>query len=193
MSTSHLTQATAETFPQPLCEGFAPPHLGWSAFSPKHLEGLSGGEMISTVWLGEPAELKSFLEALAAHYEEMKDQADPDDFDGVSLAFWEQDGVAMAAEFCTGRAFVEQKNAGLLNQAKAFNQLLDGRNDNHPADILQNRVDQAKLDVNTRLQLAHFLTAECIWVFEEDQEPNGWPLEGFTPEDKNTLLAILTR
>lgn len=76
--------------------------------------------MISTVWFGEPAALNVFR-SIGGPLRYDEGPRDPDDFDGV-LAFWERDGVAMAAEFCTGRAFVEQKNADcLIRQRRSIN------------------------------------------------------------------------
>ena len=184
-----LTLQTAVRFPECTSDGFAKPHLAWSAFGPEHLEHVLASSMTSNVWLGKPTEMKAFLEEIAKHYESMKNEADPDEYDGVSVAYWEKDGVAMGAAFCTGDAFFEKLSDYLNAWGEDFNLLLCEGNDNDPGHILKNKVVQEELDVATRLLLAHFMTPDAAWVLDPLLEP---PPE-FTSQDVDTLRAILMK
>lgn len=193
-SSTYLTSEIAAQFPSEISDGFSRPHLGWSAFGPSHLNGVGCDCMTSNVWVGPPAALLSFMQDLAAHYERMKADLDEDfdaEYEGVSLGYWEKDGLAMAGEFCTGDTFFEQTSAELVERSKEFNLVLCDGNDNDPGDILQNQVVCDPLDVASRLTLAHFMTTSAYWVFIEDEHPDGRKLEGFTDDNRAALRSIL--
>lgn len=186
-----LNTSTAAQFPANTNDGFARPLLGWSAFGPQSLDGVLGSSMTSNVWYGKPSSMLAFIEALATHYESMKN--DPalelDEYDGISLGYWEKDGLAMIGEFCTGDAFYEKKSNDLDKQAQTLSLLLGDGNDNHAGMILMNE-SEMELDVKTRLTLAHFMNSSVKWVLDEAAYDDS-VLEGFTQEDKTQLLLAL--
>ena len=185
-----LNADTAAKFPADTNDGFARPMLGWSAFGPQHLDGIDGACMTSNVWYGKPSTMLAFIEKLAAHYESMKNDVERDnDDDGVSLGYWEKDGLAMIAEFCVGDAFFEQKNDDLEEKAQELSLLLGDGNDNNAGMILINE-SEIELDVKTRLTLAHFMNSSIKWVLDEAAY-TGSSLEGFTDEEKDLLLTTL--
>ncbi len=192
--TSLLTSETAAQFPDEISDGFARPQLAWSAFGPQHLEDMGGDCMTSNVWIGEPVQLRAFIEALAVHYDGMKanvqDELDPQ-YQGVSLGYWEKDGLAMVGEFCTGDSFFDQMSDVLLQQSRSMNLILCDGNDNDPGHILKNSVANDKLDVATRLTLAHFMTSSALWVINNEYDER--ELDGYTDADKAALRAILER
>ena len=185
----YLNADTAAQFPANTNDGFARPMYGWSAFGPEHLDEVGGSSMTSNVWYGRPAAMLDFIEKLAAHYEGMKNDIERDDMDGVSLGYWEKDGLAMVAEFCTGDAFFEQKSEELDDKAQELRLLLGDGNDNNAGMILLNE-GEATLDVPTRLTLAHFMNSSAKWVLDEATYADS-NLVGFTDEDKDQLLATL--
>lgn len=190
-----LTSEIAAEFPVEINDGFVRPQLGWSAFGPQHLQDIGGSSMTSNVWIGKPAEMLAFIEELATHYDAMKGELEDLDaeWDGVSLGYWEKDGLAMIGEFCTGDAFFEQYTDALWASMENLNIILGAGNDNDPGQILQNDVVGDELDVPTRLLLAHFMTSSSKWVFIDDDHPDGTKLEGFTADDKTALRAILAQ
>ena len=185
----YLNAATAAQFPADTNDGFARPMFGWSAFGPNHLDGVGGSSMTSNVWIGKPSAMLDFIEKLAGHYEGMKNDIDRDDMDGVSLGYWEKDGLAMVAEFCTGDAFFEQKSEELDDKAQTLRLLLGDGNDNNAGMILLNE-SEITLDVQTRLTLANFMNSSTKWVLDEATYADS-NLVGFTANDKATLLATL--
>lgn len=191
-----LTAETAAKFPTDFNDGFARPHLGWSAFGPQHLEGVGGSCMTSNVWIGDPIPMRVFIETLAAHYESMKEDIDTSDFDeyeGISLCYWERDGLAMIGEFCVGDTFFEQKTDALYDAMSEMTLLLADGNDNDAGFILQNNVETEPLDVYTRLLLAHFMNSGLTWPLAENptDNPEDVLLPGFTADDKIRLAEIL--
>lgn len=185
-----LTAAIAQTFPSNINDGFARPLLGWSAFGAEHLEGVGGSCMTCNVWIGDPTQLLAFIEDLAVHYEHLKSEMDVDaDEDGVSLGYWEKDGLAMVGEFCTGDAFFEQKTQDLYTRMYSLHLVLGDGNDNDAGVLLNNDgVSEELLDVPTRLTLANFMNDATLYVLEHDDM-----LTDFTQEDKATLRGILER
>lgn len=186
----YLTVDTAKQFPADTSDGFARPMLAWSAFGPQHLDGVLSSSMTSNVWYGKPNTMLDFIEKLAAHYESLKSNIELDDeMDGISLGYWEKDGVAMIAEFCTGDAFYEQKSDDLDEKAQDLQLLLGDGNDNNAGMILANE-SEMQLDVPTRLTLANFMTLSAKWVLDEAAYTDS-NLEGFTADDKIQLLLTL--
>lgn len=186
----YLNAYTAAQFPADISDGFARPMLGWSAFGPQHLDGIDAACMTSNVWYGKPSSMLAFIEKLAAHYESIKNDVDcDDDYDGVSLGYWEKDGLAMIAEFCVGDGFFEQKSDELNEKSQELSLLLGDGNDNNAGMILTNE-SEIELDVKTRLTLANFMNSSIKWVLDEAAY-SGSSLEGFTDEEKDLLLATL--
>lgn len=184
-----LNAHTASQFPANTNDGFARPMYGWSAFGPEHLDSISGSSMTSNVWYGKPSTMLGFIEKLAAHYESIKNDVERDDRDGVSLAYWEKDGLAMIAEFCRGDAFYNQKSDVLDEKAQELPLLLGDGNDNNAGMILTNQ-GELELDVPTRLKLANFMNSSAQWVLDEAAYDDSG-LKGFTNDDKAQLLATL--
>lgn len=168
-----INEKTALAFDNFVCDGFVQPNLVWSATTPEHLNGVGGSSITSNFWVGKPEDVKKFANQLAKFYKDFcKDEENFDeeleDYESISVAYWEKDGIAMCAELSTSDQIFEVLPDSFFDDAneKLKHVLFDG-NDNHPGLVLKNK--GVLLSVSDRIKLASFMRREAtIWVVKEE-------------------------
>lgn len=169
-----INKETAAAFDDNISDGFIRPSLAWSATNPTHVNGTLGSSMTSNFWIGKPEDVKNFANRLAKFYKDFCSDEDNfgeelDEYESVSVAYWEGDGIAMCAELSTSEQLYGVLPRNFFEEAeKTLKHVLYDGNDNHPGLIFLEQ-DELNLTVEERISLAKFMKkTESEWLFEDE-------------------------
>lgn len=188
-----MNKETASNFNNDVCDGFIQPTLAWCATNADHINQIGGSGMSTNFWVGKPEDVKKFAEKMVVFYKDFVSNDDNfseplEDYESISVAYWEKNGLAMCADLCTSDDIFDMLPEELLSEANNITQVLFNGNDNHPGAILKN--DDCNLSVDERINLATFMKYDStVELFDDPEEF----LPDFSDEEVERLKLALIK